>query len=126
MFLTPFVKTNISDTGSVIISGVIRVVFGYVPGSRNVDYPRAALWSATHVAVANMCASLPTLKPLFSLPIFTRIANALSSFWAMRNQRPQRFSTKEPFGGRDVKGMPQYVTQIKGGDGPAVECRSWS
>ncbi|RAL61128.1 hypothetical protein DID88_010467 [Monilinia fructigena] len=36
----------------VVITGVVRVVLGYAPGSQNVDFPRAELWSTVHVGMA--------------------------------------------------------------------------
>ncbi|KAF7947983.1 hypothetical protein EAE96_009052 [Botrytis aclada] len=50
----------------VIVTGVVRVVLGYAPGSQNVDFPRAELWSAVHVGMAIVCACLPNFRPLLN------------------------------------------------------------
>ncbi|KAJ8060208.1 hypothetical protein OCU04_010551 [Sclerotinia nivalis] len=50
----------------VIITGIVRVVLGYAPGSQNVDFPRAELWSAVHVGMAIVCACLPNFRPLLN------------------------------------------------------------
>ncbi|KAB8298299.1 hypothetical protein EYC80_002028 [Monilinia laxa] len=50
----------------VVITGVVRVVLGYAPGSQNVDFPRAELWSTVHVGMAIVCACLPNFRPLLN------------------------------------------------------------
>ncbi|KAF7869961.1 hypothetical protein EAF04_004745 [Stromatinia cepivora] len=50
----------------VIVTGIVRVVLGYAPGSQNVDFPRAELWSAVHVGMAIVCACLPNFRPLLN------------------------------------------------------------
>ncbi|PBP25969.1 integral membrane protein [Diplocarpon rosae] len=50
--------------GFVIVTGLVRVIVGYRPGSQNVAFARAELWSAVHIGTAIVCACLPTLKPL--------------------------------------------------------------
>ncbi|QSZ34446.1 hypothetical protein DSL72_006038 [Monilinia vaccinii-corymbosi] len=50
----------------VVVTGVVRVVLGYAPGSQNVDFPRAELWSTVHVGMAIVCACLPNLRPLLN------------------------------------------------------------
>ena len=60
---------------SVIITGIIRVIYGYKPGSRVPSYSKAELWSTVHVGMAMVCACLPTLRPL----IFRSSSSATSS-----------------------------------------------
>ncbi|ESZ90140.1 hypothetical protein SBOR_9478 [Sclerotinia borealis F-4128] len=50
----------------VVVTGIVRVVLGYAPGSQNVDFPRAELWSAVHVGMAIVCACLPNFRPLLN------------------------------------------------------------
>ena len=38
----------------------------FAPGSQNVDFPRAELWSAVHVGMAIVCACLPNFRPLLN------------------------------------------------------------
>lgn len=42
------------------------MVLGYAPGSQNVDFPRAELWSTVHVGIAIVCACLPNFRPLLN------------------------------------------------------------
>jgi len=50
---------------SVIITGIIRVVYGYIPRSREPENTKAGLWSTIHLLMGIICACLPTLCPLF-------------------------------------------------------------
>ncbi|KAF4621882.1 hypothetical protein G7Y89_g14465 [Cudoniella acicularis] len=50
----------------VIVTGIVRVILGYAPGSQNVAFTRAELWSAVHINIAIVCACLPTLRPLLT------------------------------------------------------------
>jgi hypothetical protein len=56
---------SLTHLHSVIITGVLRVTYGYKPGSQNVAFSKAELWSSIHVGIAIVCACLPTLRPLF-------------------------------------------------------------
>ncbi|KAM3076677.1 hypothetical protein ACMFMG_007482 [Clarireedia jacksonii] len=51
---------------SVIVTGIVRVILGYAPGSQNVDFSKAELWSAVHVGMAIVCACLPSFRPLLT------------------------------------------------------------
>lgn len=42
------------------------MVLGYKPGSQNVAFVKAELWSAVHIGIAIVCACLPTLRPLLT------------------------------------------------------------
>lgn len=66
-------RTN--QVPSVIITGLVRVVLGYKPGSQNVAFSRAELWSAVHVGIAVVCACLPVLRPF--LITVTRTASSI-------------------------------------------------
>jgi hypothetical protein len=78
---------------SVIITGLLRVIYGYKPGSQNVAFSKAELWSGVHVGIAIVCACLPTLRPLFF-----RTAASASSFW-----HRGRFTSSKSSSDRDVK-----------------------
>ena len=52
---------------SVLITGVLRVIYGYKPGSTNISFEKGEMWSAVHVGTAVICACLPTLRPLFMI-----------------------------------------------------------
>jgi len=49
---------------SVIITGVVRVILGYPPGSRVPSYHNTEVWATVHTGMAIVCASLPIFKPL--------------------------------------------------------------
>ncbi|KAI0874625.1 hypothetical protein GGS24DRAFT_489834 [Hypoxylon argillaceum] len=50
--------------GFVVITGIVKVVLGYPPGSRVPSYSNTELWTTVHTAIAIVCASLPILNPL--------------------------------------------------------------
>ncbi|TVY73498.1 Satratoxin biosynthesis SC1 cluster protein [Lachnellula suecica] len=52
--------------GFVVVTGVVRVVVGYKPGSQNVAFAKAELWSSVHIGIAIVCACLPTLRPFLT------------------------------------------------------------
>ena len=49
---------------SVIITGIVRAVLGYVPGQRLPSYSRSEVWTVVHAGMSLVCASLPIFKPL--------------------------------------------------------------
>ncbi|KAI0900213.1 hypothetical protein F4806DRAFT_455402 [Annulohypoxylon nitens] len=50
--------------GIVIITGIIRVVLGYAPGSLWPSGFNSETWTLVHSAMSLVCASLPIFKPL--------------------------------------------------------------
>ncbi|MCJ1246023.1 hypothetical protein MMC30_003227 [Trapelia coarctata] len=74
--LSPKVRANLF---SVIITGTLRVIYGYVPGSRLPSYGLAELWSAVHIGTAIICACLPPLRPLFFRASASKPSNGFSS-----------------------------------------------
>ena len=93
--LSCFAPKSLSLTylGSVIITGALRVVYGYKPGSQNVAFSKAELWSIIHVGIAIVCACLPTLRPLF-----IRTASSVPSSWQRRH-----FNVSDPSSDGDLK-----------------------
>ncbi|OTA95111.1 hypothetical protein M434DRAFT_29146 [Hypoxylon sp. CO27-5] len=65
--------------GFVIITGIVRVAFGYQPGSRYPSYTNAGLWSEVHAGMAIICASLPIFKPLVNRISGSRLITKISS-----------------------------------------------
>lgn len=51
------------------------MVLGYKPGSQNVAFTKAELWSAVHIGIAVVCACLPVLRPF--LITVTRTASSI-------------------------------------------------
>ena len=62
---------QIDHSSSVIITGLVKVILGYVPGSRIPSYSRTEVWTTVHAGMAIVCACLPVLKPLLN-----RISNS--------------------------------------------------
>ncbi|KAI1123035.1 hypothetical protein F5Y10DRAFT_286548 [Nemania abortiva] len=48
----------------VIVSGILKVVYGYVPGSRNPSFSRTAIWTTVHSGTGIICACLPVFWAL--------------------------------------------------------------
>ncbi|KAI0884297.1 uncharacterized protein GGS22DRAFT_194838 [Annulohypoxylon maeteangense] len=51
--------------GLSIATGLVKVVLGYSPGTREIDYT-TKVWSAVHSGTAIVCANLPLLRPLYN------------------------------------------------------------
>ncbi|KAI5918014.1 hypothetical protein F4810DRAFT_693973 [Camillea tinctor] len=49
----------------VIISGVVKVILSYVPGSREPSFGRTEVWTTVHCCTGIICACLPVCWPLF-------------------------------------------------------------
>ncbi|KAI0100953.1 hypothetical protein GGR51DRAFT_575083 [Nemania sp. FL0031] len=47
-----------------IVSGVMKVVYGYVPGSRQPSFSRTLLWTTVHSGTGIICACLPVCWPV--------------------------------------------------------------
>ena len=90
-------------TSSVVITGILRVVYGYVPGSRMPSYSGAGLWSAIHIGMAIVCACLPTLRPLATR--FKSVNSACSSlrqrYHSLREQRISNGDDMRPLSTKD-------------------------
>ena len=71
-------RYSANNHASVIISGLLRVIYGFASGgSRIPSYSGANLWSAIHIGTAIICACLPPIRPLVNRPRF--IPSAFSS-----------------------------------------------
>ena len=94
---------------SVIVTGLIRVVLGYAPGSQNVAFSKAELWSAVHIGIAIVCACLPTLRP--TLNRFTAKAKSLygSAFSSSKLGHTSGTSNQES-GGSNNRGPLEVLT----------------
>ena len=49
---------------SVVISGLVKIILGYVSGERIPSFSKSEVWTVVHVALAIVCASLPLYRPL--------------------------------------------------------------
>ncbi|KAI0880336.1 uncharacterized protein GGS22DRAFT_182426 [Annulohypoxylon maeteangense] len=50
----------------VILSGLVKVAFSYVPGSRNPSFSKTEVWTTVHCCTGVICACLPICWTLFS------------------------------------------------------------
>ncbi|KAK7991232.1 hypothetical protein PG988_000026, partial [Apiospora saccharicola] len=52
--------------GFVILSGFLKAIFGYIPGSRQPSFLRTQLWTTVHCGTGIVCACLPVCLPLLT------------------------------------------------------------
>lgn len=77
---------------SVIVTGIIRVDYGYAPSSSRIpSYTGADLWSSIHIGMAIVCACLPTLRPLVTRTgVFaSAYASVRQRYYSSRGNRSQ-------------------------------------
>ena len=81
-----------------MITGLLRVIYAYAPGSRVPSYSGADLWSAIHIGMAIVCACLPTLWPLVSRADFFGSARSSISrrYNDLRGRYSKSTSTSDP------------------------------
>ncbi|MCJ1325120.1 hypothetical protein MMC10_001782 [Thelotrema lepadinum] len=66
--------------GFVVITGLVKVVLGYVPGEREPSFSRTEVWTTVHTSVAIICASLPIYKPLVTRVARSSLVSKLAVF----------------------------------------------
>lgn len=67
-----FSHTKLCDHGpfltfsiSVVLSGVIKTILSYAPGSQKPDFRRTSLWTLIHICTGIVCACLPVCWSVF-------------------------------------------------------------
>ncbi|KAI2464980.1 hypothetical protein F4781DRAFT_411141 [Annulohypoxylon bovei var. microspora] len=60
----------------VILSGLVKVILSYAPGSREPSFGRTEVWTTVHCCTGIVCACLP-----ICWPIFTRLARLSPGTW---------------------------------------------
>ncbi|KAK4171733.1 hypothetical protein QBC36DRAFT_89212 [Triangularia setosa] len=50
--------------GFVVVTGIVKVALGYVPGGRNPNQFKTVLWATLHLTTAVICATLPIMNPM--------------------------------------------------------------
>ncbi|KAI0119746.1 hypothetical protein F4814DRAFT_413130 [Daldinia grandis] len=50
----------------VILSGLVKVILSYMPGSRDPSFGRTEVWTTVHCCTGIVCACLPICWPLFT------------------------------------------------------------
>ncbi|KAK0670249.1 hypothetical protein QBC41DRAFT_273214 [Cercophora samala] len=48
----------------VVVTGIVKVVLGYVPTARNPNQFKTVLWATLHLTTAIICATLPIMNPM--------------------------------------------------------------
>ncbi|KAI1077954.1 hypothetical protein F5B20DRAFT_248573 [Whalleya microplaca] len=48
-----------------VLSGLVKVIVSYVPGSRNPEFSKTIVWTTVHAGTGIVCACLPVCWPLF-------------------------------------------------------------
>lgn len=61
---TIFVSQYSDIVDSVVMTGLVKVILGYVPGGRVPSYTKTEVWTTVHVGMAIVCACLPVCWPL--------------------------------------------------------------
>ncbi|OTB10339.1 hypothetical protein K445DRAFT_309623, partial [Daldinia sp. EC12] len=59
-------KVAVASVFLVIVSGLLKAILGYVPGSREPSFIRTQLWTTVHCGTGIICACLPVCWPLIS------------------------------------------------------------
>ncbi|KAI0470515.1 hypothetical protein GGR56DRAFT_660659 [Xylariaceae sp. FL0804] len=89
--------------GFVIITGLVKVIVGYPPGSRVPSYSNTEVWTTVHAGMSIVCASLPILGPLIHKITESSLILRLRSSISMRQR---------------AKGTHVYEVYGVGGEGP--------
>lgn len=112
---------------SVLVTGILRVAYSYVPGSRVPSYAGAELWSIVHIGMGVVCACLPPLWPLL-VRASTSLAAVSSSIWAHKDSLrsssyPPRSRTlrQSPSVGRDDESSLEWLPLQRPGDAASRE-----
>lgn len=99
------------------MSDLLRVIYGYVPGSRVPSYSQAELWSSVHIGMAIVCACLPPLRPLFSRVWLSSVKahyNSLRKSVSFRTRGSAQTSSNEGAGesGKSMVVPPPPRTEV--------------
>ncbi|CAI6099867.1 unnamed protein product [Clonostachys chloroleuca] len=83
----------------VIISGIVKVVLSYVPGSRQPNFGQTSLWSSIHISTGIIGACLPVCWPVFIrlegfLSGKTPPASSVRGQWYGSSRGSTRFTSK--------------------------------
>ncbi|KAI0184477.1 integral membrane protein [Xylaria flabelliformis] len=70
----------------VILSGLLKAVYGYVPGSRQPSFSKTSLWTTVHSGTGIICACLPVCWP-----VFVRLVNFKDWKWVQSIQTTKRW-----------------------------------
>lgn len=80
-----------SDFPSVIITGLLRVIYIYHLSRLSPSYSQGEFWSTVHITTGIICACLPTLRPLFTLTPLCTSDSAPASTSASTSPFPVRW-----------------------------------
>ncbi|KAI1078185.1 hypothetical protein F5B20DRAFT_548367 [Whalleya microplaca] len=82
--------------GFIIITGILKVVFAYTPGSRVPSYSNTQVWTTLHMGMAIVCASLPIFKALVSRIGSSAFVIKVTSFLSIRRSGESIHSHEMP------------------------------
>lgn len=112
----PLRLTTASD--SVVITGVVKVVLGYPPGSRVPSYSNTEVWTTVHTGIAIVCSSLPFFHPLvdriIKSPLAVQASTLMSKAGMKMGLRPYFTLRQKDISGSD--GADSW--ERNGGTGP--------
>ncbi|KAK6821765.1 hypothetical protein PG995_008480 [Apiospora arundinis] len=96
--------------GFVVISGLLKAIFGYIPGSRQPSFSKTQLWTTVHCGTGIICACLPVCWPMFaqikrlgSLPG----SSLVRKYWSRVSSRSSS-SAGRPIPLRETKGGGKF------------------
>ncbi|KAK4655161.1 hypothetical protein QC762_404195 [Podospora pseudocomata] len=83
--------------GFVVVTGIVKVVLGYVPTARNPNQFKIVLWATLHLTTAIICATLPIMNPMLrqirKSRTFQLVAgNVFSKTWKSRTNNENSIS----------------------------------
>ncbi|SPQ21895.1 dfda39f6-a5c8-46ae-bf19-02b514ffa04e [Thermothielavioides terrestris] len=84
--------------GFVIITGLVKVILGYPPGSRVPSYSNTEVWTEVHTAMSMVCACLPIFGPLARKIKRSAFGRWVSAHCGRRKPGPPRQPEKGPQG----------------------------
>ncbi|KAI1203025.1 hypothetical protein F5X97DRAFT_342927 [Nemania serpens] len=104
--------------GFVVITGVVKVVLGYPPGSRVPSYSNTEVWTTVHTGIAIVCSSLPFFHPLvdriIKSPLAVQASTLMSKAGMKMGLRPYFTLRQKDISGSD--GADSW--ERNGGTGP--------
>ncbi|KAI3316618.1 hypothetical protein HD806DRAFT_542042 [Xylariaceae sp. AK1471] len=84
--------------GLVVITGLVKVILGYPPGSRVPSYSNIEVWTTLHIGIAIVCSNLPILNPLLDRLLKSSFIGKISTFFSGHRGRSRSYSVVDPTG----------------------------
>ncbi|KAI1378135.1 hypothetical protein F4677DRAFT_414503 [Hypoxylon crocopeplum] len=87
----------------VIVTGLVKVILGYPPGSRVPSYSNTEVWASVHAGMAIVCASLPIFRPLIQRVGGSALVSKTSSLFSRRRRTDSAQSGNSQSSGGNAK-----------------------